>query len=292
MREEEIDSLIRLLDDPDKIVFDHVEAKLLSLGESAIEPLETAWEQSFDPLQQQRIEDIVHKIQFSQILSALELWAISGSFDLLEGLIIIHKYQYPDGDEQKIINQIEDIKREVWLQMHYSMTPVEKIRLFNNVFYNIEGFSGNIRNYNDPQNSYIGQVLDTRKGNPVLLSCVYSIVAQKLDMPVYGVNLPKHFILAYTDNYQTNYDENEVLFYINAFNKGQVLGKHDVLSFLQQLKLPGRKEFYHPCSNINIIERVLANLFAYYTDNSSPKANDIQKMKEILASIQIDRNGL
>lgn len=292
MREEEIDSLIRLLDDPDNIVFNHVEAKLLSLGESAIEPLETAWEQSFDPLQQQRIEDIVHKIQFSQILSSLELWAISGSFDLLEGLIIVHKYQYPDGDEQKIINQIEDIKREVWLQMHYSMTPVEKIRLFNNVFYNIEGFSGNIRNYNDPQNSYIGQVLDTRKGNPVLLSCIYSIVAQKLDMPVYGVNLPKHFILAYTDNYQTNYEENEVLFYINAFNKGQVLGKHDVLSFLQQLKLPGKKEFYLPCSNISIIERVLANLLAYYKENSSPKARDIQKMRETLASIQIDRNGL
>lgn len=292
MREEEIDSLIRLLDDPNHIIFDHVEAKLLSLGESAIEPLETAWEQSFDPLQQQRIEDIVHKIQFSQILSSLELWAVSGSFDLLEGLIIIHKYQYPDGDEQKIINQIEDIKREVWLQMHYSMTPVEKIRLFNNVFYNIEGFSGNIRNYNDPQNSYIGQVLDTRKGNPVLLSCIYSIVAQKLDMPVYGVNLPKHFILAYTDNYQTNYDENEVLFYINAFNKGQVLGKHDVLSFLQQLKLPRKKEFYHPCSNISIIERVLANLLAYYTENSSPKAHDIQKMREILAGIQVDRNGL
>lgn len=292
MREEEIDSLIRLLDDPDHIIFDHVEAKLLSLGESAIEPLETAWEQSFDPLQQQRIEDIVHKIQFSQILSSLELWAVSGSFDLLEGLIIIHKYQYPDGDEQKIINQIEDIKREVWLQMHYSMTPVEKIRLFNNVFYNIEGFSGNIRNYNDPQNSYIGQVLDTRKGNPVLLSCIYSIVAQKLDMPVYGVNLPKHFILAYTDNYQTNYEENEVLFYINAFNKGQVLGKHDVLSFLQQLKLPGKKEFYLPCSNISIIERVLANLLAYYKENSSPKARDIQRMRETLASIQIDRNGL
>ncbi|MFB5945633.1 transglutaminase-like domain-containing protein [Albibacterium profundi] len=292
MREEEIDSLIRLLDDPDNIVFNHVEAKLLSLGESAIEPLETAWEQSFDPLQQQRIEDIVHKIQFSQILSSLELWAISGSFDLLEGLIIVHKYQYPDGDEQKIINQIEDIKREVWLQMHYSMTPVEKIRLFNNVFYNIEGFSGNIRNYNDPQNSYIGQVLDTRKGNPVLLSCIYSIVAQKLDMPVYGVNLPKHFILAYTDNYQTNYEENEVLFYINAFNKGQVLGKHDVLSFLQQLKLPGKKEFYLPCSNISIIERVLANLLAYYKENSSPKARDIQRMRETLASIQIDRNGL
>lgn len=283
IRKEEIDSLIKLLDDPDRMIFDHVQTKLLSLGEQAIEPLETAWEQSFDALQQQRIEDIVHKIQFNQNLKSLELWAVSGFFDLLEGLIIIHKYQYPDCDEQKIINQIEAIKREVWLQMHYSMTPVEKIRLFNNVFYNNEGFSGNIRNYNDPQNSYIGQVLDTRRGNPVLLSCIYSIVAQKLDIPIYGVNLPKHFILAYTDNYQTNYEENEILFYINAFNRGQVLGAHDVLSFLQKLKLPKKKEYYRPCSNLHIIERVLTNLLAYYSENSSPKAVEIQKMKDIIS---------
>lgn len=283
MSKEEINSLIRLLDDPDNLIFDHVEAKLLSLGEYVIEPLETAWEQSFDALQQQRIEDIVHKIQFNQVLAALELWAVSGSFDLLEGLIIVHKYQYPDCDEQKIINQIEAIKREIWLHMHYSMTPVEKIRLFNNVFYNTEGFSGNIRNYNDPQNSYIGQVLDTRKGNPVLLSSVYSIVAQKLDMPIYGVNLPKHFILAYTDNYQTNYDENETLFYINAFNRGQILGRHDVLSFLDQLKLPAKQEYYLPCPNVDIIERVLTNLQAYYVDNSNAKANDIQKMRDVIS---------
>lgn len=283
MRKEEIDSLIRLLDDPDRMVFDHIEAKLLSLGEFAITPLETAWEQSFDPLQQQRIEDIVHKIQFSQVLSALELWVQSGFSDLLEGLIIVHKYQYPDCDEQKIINQIEAIKREVWLQMHYSMTPVEKVRLFNNVFYNTEGFSGNTRNYDDPQNSFIGQVLDTRKGNPVLLSCIYSIVAQKLDMPIYGVNLPKHFVLAYTDNYQTNYEENEILFYINAFNRGQVLGRHDILSFLHQLKLPAKNEYCRPCSNINIIERVLTNLLAHYSRNSSPKAHEIQQMKDIVS---------
>lgn len=282
MRKEEVDSLIKLLDDPDNGIFDHVEAKLLSLGESAIEPLENAWEQSFDALQQQRIEDIVHKIQFSQTLSSLEIWAASGSFDLLEGLIIIHKYQYPDCDEQKIINQIEDIKREIWLQMHYSMTPVEKVRLFNNVFYNTEGFSGNIRNYNDPQNSYVGQVLDTRKGNPVLLSCIYSIVAQKLDIPVYGVNLPKHFILAYTDNYATNYDENEILFYINAFNRGQILGKHDVLSFLQQLKLQPKTAYYRPCNNTEIIKRILTNLWTYYAENSTPKAHDIQKMRDVI----------
>src|SRR5690606_3296408 len=158
----EIDSLIRLLDDPDMGVYQHVEEKLLELGGEVIPSLELAWEQSFDALQQERIEEVVHKIQFNQVLIDLELWALSASFDLLQGLIIINKYQYPDCDEQKIINQIESIKREIWLQMSYSMNATDQIRLFNNIFYNIEGFSGNTRNYSDPQNSYIGQVLESR----------------------------------------------------------------------------------------------------------------------------------
>lgn len=283
----EIDSLIRLLDDPDVEIYRHVEGKLLELGGEVIPSLESAWEQSFDALQQERIENLVHKIQFNQLLIDLELWVMSGSFDLLQGLILINKYQYPDCDEQKIINDIELVKREIWLQMSYSMNPVDKIRLFNSIFYNAQGFSGNTKNYTDPQNSYIGQVLETRKGNPILLACIYSIVAQRLDIPVYGVNLPQHFILAYTDNYRTNDNENEVLFYINAFNRGQIFGKHDVISFLNQLKLPILPQFFLPCSNIDIIARVIRNLLNHYEKNSiTNKVEELEKLLQIVTSHQ------
>jgi len=285
----EIDSLIRLLDDPDTEIYKHVEEKLIEMGGEVISKLEMAWEQSFDALQQERIENILHRIQFDQVLIDLNLWALGGSFDLLQGLIIVNKYQYPDCDEQKIINQIESIKREIWLQMSYSMNAVEKVRLFNNIFYNTEGFSGNTQNYTDPQNSYIGQVLESRKGNPILLASIYSIVAQKLDMPVYGINLPQHFILAYTDNYQTNSKENEVLFYINAFNRGQIFGRHDVLAFLNQLKLPIFPQFFEPCNNVSIIERVLRNLFTYYEENKIiQKAAELDKMLSLISAHQYE----
>src|SRR5690606_14952773 len=133
----------------------------------------------------------------NQIYRELELWTLSGSFDLLQGLIIVHKYQYPDADEQKIINDIESIKREIWFQMPYTLTPVEKVRIFNTFFYQTLRFTGNTRNYNNPHNSFIAQVLESQTGNPILIACIYSIVAQKLVMHVYGVNLPQHFILAY-----------------------------------------------------------------------------------------------
>lgn len=283
MDDKELDSLISLLDDPDTEIFQHVEQKLVTMGPEVISRLESVWEQSFDVLLQSRIENLIHKIQFEDVLGELELWKVSGAFDLLQGLIIINKYQYPDVDEQKIINQIENIKRDAWLDMIYSMSAVEKVRLLNNIIYNAHGFSGNTTNYHDPQNSYIGQVLDTRKGNPILLACIYSIVAQKLDIPIYGVNLPKHFILAYTQDHGPIEDQHGILFYINAFNRGQVFGRHDVIAFLKQLNLPLSDQFVLPCSNLEIITRVLRNLSSAYQQSGNPeKQGEINRLLEIL----------
>lgn len=284
MDNKELDSLIRLLDDPDAEVFEHVEQKLITMGPEVITQLESVWEQSFDVLLQTRIENLIHKIQFKDVLQELELWRLSGSFDLLQGLTIINKYQYPDIDEQKIINQIEAIKRDVWLEMIYSMSAVEKVRLLNNVIYNAYGFSGNTSNYHDPQNSYISQVLENRKGNPILLSCIYSIIAQKLDIPIYGVNLPKHFILAYTEDHAPVENKHGILFYINAFNRGQIFGRHDVIAFLKQLNLPPNDNFVLPCSNLDIVTRVLRNLTTSYSQaGNASKHEEIDKLLGVLS---------
>jgi len=140
MNTKEIAALIKLLDDQDQEVAQHVEEKLLSYGQEVIEYLENAWEQSFDAILQQRIENLVHKIQFANIKTELQLWHMSGGFDLLQGILIINRYQYPDLDEQKVINRIENIKRDVWLQMIYEMSALEKVKLMNHVFYNLHGF--------------------------------------------------------------------------------------------------------------------------------------------------------
>lgn len=260
----EINSLVKLLDDPDQEIFKHVHGKLFSYGAEVISHLENAFESAFDPLLQERIAGLVHEIQFSNLKNDLKLWCQGGAFDLLRGALILNKYQYPDLDEQKIINEIEAIKRDVWLQMMYESSAVEKIRLMNHVFYNIYGFSGNTANHQDPQNSYLSQVMDIKKGNQISLAVIYSVIAQKLDIPVYGVNLPQHFILAYVDESAQPEAESGILFYINTFNKGFVFGKRDVDMFLKQLNLKPEKQYYEPCSNLEIIKRILRNLISSY----------------------------
>lgn len=278
----EIESLIRLLDDPDSEVSQHVEEKLLSYGNEVVDILESAWEQSFDAVLQNRIENLIHKIQFQNVKRELQLWHLGGSFDLLQGMLIINKFQYPDLDDLKVINQIEDIKRDIWMQMIYEMSAIEKVKLINHTLYTTYGFSGNTVNHKDPNNSYISHVLETKKGNQISLAVIYSIIAQKLDIPVYGVNLPQHFILAYVEESLETDFENGILFYVNAFNKGFIFGRRDVDSFLKQLNIRPDKQFYEPCTNDDIIQRVLRNLISSYEKGSATdKVTELEELLEI-----------
>lgn len=283
MNEKEIASLIKLLDDPDPQIFEHIEGKLLSYGNQVITYLESAWEKSFDALLQERLENLVHKIQYNNVKEDLALWHQSGGFDLLRGILIINRYQYPDLNEEKIINQIEAIKRDIWLQMMYEASPVEKVKLINHIFYSVYGFSGNTANHQDPQNSYLSQVLESKKGNQISLAIIYSIIAQKLDIPIYGVNLPQHFILAYTDELEKTDEENGILFYINVFNKGYIFGKRDIDQFLRQLKIEPEQLFYQPCANTDILKRVLRNLISSYEKaGAEEKVSELQKLLAVL----------
>jgi regulator of sirC expression with transglutaminase-like and TPR domain len=281
----EISALVKLLDDSDPEVFQHVQQRLLEHGNSVIHFLETEWEKSLDTVLQERIEDLVHLIQFTTVKEDLKLWYQSGSFDLLQGALVVNRYQYPDLDEQKIINQIEDIKREVWLGLQPEMSSVEKIKLINHIIYNNHGFRGNTKNHHDPQNSFINQVLETKRGNQISLAIIYSTIAQKLDIPVYGVNLPQHFILGYIDESKMDDHEFGVLFYINAFNKGAIFGKHDVDQFLRQLNLQAQPGFYAPCSNVEIIRRIIRNLISSFENlGSVAKVAELKELQEILTN--------
>jgi regulator of sirC expression with transglutaminase-like and TPR domain len=280
MDEKELHALVTLLDDPDQLISEEIENKLLSLGPEIIHSLEEYWESAFDPFIQERLEKIIHAIQFDQIKSELLIWKMSNSFNLLEGLIIINSYQYPSYDNNLIRMSLEELKRDIWMELRYEMTPYEKVSLMNYVLFDKFGLSGNTNDYHNPQNSFIGRVLETKKGNPLTLSCIYSIVAQKLDIPIFGINLPKHFILSYLDEDQ---NADHLLFYLNAFNKGQVMQKADVISFLKQLNLPLSKEFMLPCDNVTILKRVLRNLVTAYEQNESVgKKQEIEILFKLL----------
>lgn len=284
-----LQALIALMDDPDEQVYAHVRDRVLEIGPAAIQELQTSWEESdLGLLFQSRIENLIHEIQFEQCKTELTSWYASSTKDLLKGALIVAKYQYPGLEEKSVVDFIERMRRDCWLEINPNMTAFEAVRIINKVIFEQYGFVGNSKNYNSSSNSYINTVIEARKGNPLSLSLIYSIIAQKLELPIYGVNLPNHFILAYMDNngtnlFMSNGNEYGVLFYINTFSKGSIFQKEDIQQFLQSIQVAQDASHFQPCSNSDIIRRMLTNLIAAFQQvGSQEKVNELCELRSLL----------
>lgn len=285
MNLKEVIALITLLDDPDDGIYSEVKNRFIVLGPPAIPHLETAWENSFDALMQKRIEGIIHTIQFEALQKALKHWAENEQEDLFRGCAIIARYQYPDLDENKLKKQLAQIKQDVWLELHDDLSAIEKVKIINHILFEVHQFGGNITNYHAPQNSFLNVVLETKKGNPVMLSVIYALVCKELNIPIYGVNLPQHFVLAYVNDFTNLFDpsnktlSDNILFYVNPFSKGLIFNQDDIDNFIKQLKIEPETKHYLPCSNLDIIKRILNNLI--YSFDKMGYAEKVKELKEL-----------
>lgn len=293
----EIRSLIHLLDDPDPEVTKHVEQRFMSLGIDCIPILEEAVHDVHDPLTHERLSRVIHLINFESLKNELTEWANSEEQDLLTGVWLISRFRYPLLSKQDIHQELDRIKLDVWIELRYDLSSIERIRILNNVFYERYHFRpASMEEYHEPGNSFINKVLETRKGNPISMSVVYQLVAQSLNIPVFGVNLPQHFILAYRDdtglesmtafNKEVDLDvlgHGKVLFYINAFNKGTILTRANLEQFLKQIHFDVLEEYFEPCSNLEIAKRMLRNLmFAYHRKKHVAFLEDTREMLRLL----------
>ncbi|HSZ71296.1 MAG TPA: transglutaminase-like domain-containing protein [Cytophagaceae bacterium] len=272
--ESKIKALISLLDDEDAEVSVHVKQEIMSIGESIIPFLEDEWGKNFNPLVQKRIEDIIHQLHFGSLKDKLRHWKISGATDLVEGMWLLASYQYPDLELEKVKSTLEQLYFEVWPEMKEDLSPVDQVKILNGVIFGKLKFGANTKNFHSPSNSMINSVLESKKGNPISLCVIYMHIAQRLNLPIYGVNLPNLFILTYKTK--------DVQFYINAFNKGLVFTREDIDNYITQLNIAKNDIFYEPCTNVDIITRVLRNLVV-----SFEKLGDTERVDEINELLEV-----
>lgn len=274
MKQSEIKALISLLDDEDYEVLNHVETKIRSMGDTVIPYLEDRWEESsLSPLMQKKLEDLIHDLQYNAFYDRLLNWRNTGSEDLLEGMWAIATYQYPELSLEKLRQDVEQIYYEVWLEIRDGMHPMDQIKTLNSVIFGKLKFGANTKHFHSASNSMLNIVIDLKKGNPISLCVIYLLVAQKLNLPIWGVNLPNLFILTYKSG--------NMQFYINVFNRGLVFSRVDIDNYIAQYNFPQNEIFYQPCNNLDIIRRVLRNLTLAFE-----KVGDDDKVKEIEKALQ------
>ena len=291
--DERLRAMVSLLDDPDPGIHLRVQQDLDALGVHAVAQLEELWIQAEEVKERRSLEKVIHRLQWNNIQCHLTAWLEGDRSDLLSALCIIARYQYPNLDEQAVRQTLQAIRIEVWMGLNEQMTALEQVRHLNFVLFRVHKFRGNTDEYLNPNNNFINKVLETRKGNPLMIGLVYMLIAQKLDLPIYGVNLPQHFVLAYLEqgsysgqNKSEDFQQESYrrpLFYINAFNMGSVFGKRDLDQFLRMVHVEPKDQFYRACTNTEILLRLCANLESSYRDAEEfHKISEIKKLTQLI----------
>ncbi|GAA3939707.1 hypothetical protein GO495_10375 [Chitinophaga oryziterrae] len=283
----EINALFHLLDDPDQEVYDTVASKILLFGKEIIPNLEHLWENTIDESIQERIEQVIHRVHYKDLQTALLQWSSAEAPDLLQGAILVARYQYPDMQPNSVLTEIERIKRNIWLELNNYLTPLEQINVLNSMIYNYFGLKGEEVAYVRKNQFFINQVIESKKGNPLTNGIVYQSLCAMLDLPVYAVNIPRQFILAYFDSFYDfteppRPDDVRILFFIDPI-QGQIYTHQDVEGYLKRMSIQPVPSYFNPQSNKKVIQFLLGELLKCFQDDKEAyKQEELRDLIKLL----------
>ncbi len=289
MSNPKLDALIGLLDDPDLTVFEMVEQELLKESDDIIPELEKKWEISLDGNCQERIENIIQHLQFKETSRMLREWIETENTgqNLLSGFQIIDRFQYPDVNALSIGVKLENIRKKIWLELNNSLTLLEKTTIINHFLFNILEYSINFKNIHSPQNCFLNQILDTRKGNPVSIAVFYTIIARLLEMPAYFIDFPKNPLIAIVDaklarKVHGSSSDSDVLFYINPSNRGAITSIKEIEYHLRTNNFQPIKNYTEPKTDVQFIRRLVESLeLSYQSVNFMDKRERVHQLLEL-----------
>ena len=188
------------------------------------------------------------------------LVADDASLSPLEAAISVAQDEYPRLDVQATLAQVDELADRLRRRIAVDAAPLQRLRQLNRYFFHELGFAGNVNDYYDARNSYLPDVLRTRRGIPITLALLYIEVASQVGLEAAGISFPGHFLV------KLHMPRGEVV--IDPFT-GQSLSREDLderlLPYRRQRGLTGDFEaplglFLQAAPPRDVIARLLRNL--------------------------------
>ncbi len=284
----EITALFHLIDDPDAEVYTTVSDRIISLGKEIIPNLEQLWEHTHDTTVQERIENIIHSLHFKDLTGDLLGWK-NDTPDLLQGALLTARYHYPEMQTQGLLQEIEKLRRNIWLELSNYLTPLEQVNVITGIVYNYHKQTGIEMAYDHPDDFLLNKVIESKKGNALSNGILYLVMCAQLDIPVKAVNIPRQFILGYFDpNYEVlnprGGQADRISFFIDPVN-GQVYSHKDLDSYFRRISVPPVPSYYRPLNNIEVIRLLLEELGKCFdNDRNRYKMDELLYLASLLES--------
>jgi len=260
----ELNALFTLIDDPDEEVYSTISERIVGYGKPIIPNLEHLWETTPNEGIQERIEMIIHRLHFTDLFTDITEWCNGAYHDLLSGALLVSKFQYPDLQIAPVLQDIEKIRRNVWLELNSFLTPLEQANVLSSIIYNYYHLKGVEVNYTNPDEFFIHKVLESKKGNTLANGIIYQIMCEKLDINARIINIPKQCIIAFYDSTfdHTSFEGNpieHIHFFVDA-TTGQAFSHKDVESYLKKIAAPLNPAYFKPLSNKRVIQILLLEI--------------------------------
>ncbi len=264
----ELNALFTLIDDPDVEVYSSVSERIVDFGKAIIPNLENLWENTLSEEVQERITNLIHRLHFTDLQNGLIDWRDNFDYDLLRGALLVAQYQYPDLQTTPVLQDIEKIRRNVWLELNSYLTPLEQANVLSSIIYNYYNLKGGEVAYNKPDEFFINRVLSSKQGNAISNGIIYQVMCELLDINAKVINIPKQFIIAF---FQDDYDEatyighpqNKILFFVDA-TTGNAHSHNDIENYFKRISVSPVKAYYKPISHKRSIQILLEELSKCY----------------------------
>lgn len=257
-------ALVALLEDPDERIYLVVSQVIRLEGIGMLDLLDAVMSNdSPSTLHRSRASEIAESIRLDAVRRELSLWKDSQEKDLLQAIISLSKIHNSQLEESWVLQQMEMLRKDVWLELNNYQTAFEQVKVLNHVFFKVHGYQCSEGLDRDVNSLNIAKVLEVKKGNSLIIGLIYSIVANWLDVPIHGIDLPQIFILARMDeNHSSMFRQEEnpygVLFYINPSVRGLVFDEEQIHRFLKKLEVAPERKYFEPASNTELIQRYLS----------------------------------
>lgn len=281
----EISALFTLIDDPDEEVFGAVSSKIVDYGRIIIPNLEHLWETTPDETVQSRIEFLIHRLHYNDLTEDFRQWGLSGHHDLMLGAMLVSKFHYPDVSTTPVLQEIEKVRRNIWLELNNYLTPLEQINIVTSILYSYYGLKGAEINYKEPAEFLLHKTLEVKRGNQISNGLLYLVLCELLDIPVRAIRIPKQFIIAY---FKPGYSEEDlpnpihkIEFFIDP-TSGQVFTHQDVEGYFKRISVPPVGSYFKPQKNKQVIQMLLEEFGKCFTGEK-----DLYKQKELVELIRL-----
>lgn len=116
-------------------------------------------------------------------------------FPLLEAAASLAQDEEPTLDVQQVLDDVARLLKRVTARMPVGADDLTRLAILSQVFFKDLGFGMNANNYYAPENSYISEVLRTRRGIPISMAVIWLELARSLNLQAQGISFPGHFLV-------------------------------------------------------------------------------------------------